>query len=96
MWGWFRAEADAGLLDEALPSLGVSHPVRGQDLQGDEAAETGVAGLRDTSRPTIGWLSRRKGEFEGRCPHAGGESTIRARTIRRWILQRRADVSASG
>ena len=42
----------AGLLDEALPPLGVGHPVRGQDLQGDEAAEAGVAGVVDLAHPS--------------------------------------------
>ena len=46
----------AGLLDEALPPAGVGHPVRGQEFQGDEAAETGVASLVDDTHPAFAEL----------------------------------------
>ena len=42
-----------GLLDEALPAVGVGHLVGGQDLDGDGPVEVGVLGLVDGAHAAL-------------------------------------------
>ncbi len=51
MWGWFEGGDGAGLVLEAAPALGIGGRVLGEDLEGDVALETGVAGAVNLAHP---------------------------------------------
>jgi hypothetical protein len=55
--GVLELAADLGLLDEAADHLGILAEVVAEDLQGDVAAEVGVAALEDRAHAALGDLA---------------------------------------